>query len=369
MKISCSRTNLLNSIQTVSRAVSTKSTMSIIECILIDAGSDEIKLTANNMELAIETMLDGETEEPGIVALEAKILQDIIRHLPDDEVTLSTDETYLTTIRCGKAKFNIIGKKGDDFPRLPEVKKDNPFVISQMTLKDVVRQTIFSIAENDNNKVMSGELLEVKNNELKLVSLDGHRISIRKLELKNEHDDIKVIIPGKALNEVSKIIAGDTEKDIQLFFTDKHVLFEFDQTIIVSRIIEGEYFNINQMLSNDYETKVDINKKDLLGCIERATLLVKEGDKKPIIISITDGDMELKINSAIGSMNENIEIEKEGEDIVIGFNPKFLIDALRVIDDETITLYIVNPKAPCTIKNVEESYIYLILPVNFNTVS
>ena len=138
---------------------------------------------------------------------------------------------------------------------------------------------------------------------------------------------------------------------------------------MVSRLIEGEYFRIEQMLSSDYETKVTINKKELLSCIDRATLLVKEGDKKPIIINITDMAMELKINSALGSMNEDIDIQKEGKDLMIGFNPKFLIDALRVIDDEQVDLYMVNPKAPCLIKDEEEKYIYLILPVNFTTVN
>ena len=145
-------------------------------------------------------------------------------------------------------------------------------------------------------------------------------------------------------------------------------MFEFDQTTVVSRLIEGEYFRIDQMLSSDYETKVTINKRELLSCIDRATLLVKEGDKKPIIINITDGLMELKINSAIGSMDEQIDIKKSGKDLMIGFNPRFLIDALRVIDDEQITIYLVNPKAPCFIRNEENSYIYLILPVNFTTV-
>ena len=138
---------------------------------------------------------------------------------------------------------------------------------------------------------------------------------------------------------------------------------------MVSRLIEGEYFRIEQMLSSDYETKVHINKKELLDCIDRATLLVKEGDKKPIIMDITDDNMELKMNSIVGSMDENIEINKTGKDLMIGFNPKFMIDALRVIDDEDITMYLVNPKAPCFIKNEKESYIYLILPVNFTTVS
>ena len=152
-----------------------------------------------------------------------------------------------------------------------------------------------------------------------------------------------------------------------IFFTDNHIVFEFDDTVVVSRLIEGEYFRIDQMLSSDYETKVKINKREFLDCIDRATLFVKEGDKKPIIITIDDTGMQLNINSQMGSMNEEIDIDKEGKDIMIGFNPKFLIDALKVIDDEEISIYLVNPKAPCFIKNEEESYIYLILPVNFNT--
>lgn len=238
--------------------------------------------------------------------------------------------------------------------------------MSQFTLKEVIRQTIFSIAPNENNKLMTGELFEVKNNFLKVVSLDGHRIAIRKLELKESYPDRKVVVPGKTLNEISKILSGETEDQVQIFFSDNHILFEFDDTKVVSRLIDGEYFRIEQMLSSDYETKVKINKKEFLDCIDRATLLVKEGDKKPIIIHIGDDSMELRIDSAMGSMREDIDIEKSGKDIMIGFNPKFLIDALRVIDDEEITIYLVNPKAPCFIKDEEESYIYLILPVNIN---
>jgi len=191
---------------------------------------------------------------------------------------------------------------------------------------------------------------------MRVISLDGHRISIRKIHLKNSYPSQKVVVPGKTLNEISKILGGDADKDVTIFFTDKHIVFEFENTTVVSRLIEGEYFKIDQMLSSDYETKVEINKKELLDCIDRATLLIKEGDKKPIIINITDGSMELKINSTVG------------KDLMIGFNPKFLIDALRVIDDETITIYLVNPKAPCFIRDEENNYIYLILPVNFTTV-
>ena len=186
------------------------------------------------------------------------------------------------------------------------------------------------------------------------------------MPLKKEYSDRKVVVPGKTLSEVSKILSGEVDDQVSIYFTKNHILFEFDQTMVVSRLIEGEYFRIDQMLSSDYETKLKINKKEFLDCIDRATLLVREVDKKPIIINITDNDMELRIDSTMGSMNEEIDIEKEGKDIMIGFNPKFLIDALRVIDDETVTIYLVNPKAPCFIRDDEENYTYLILPVNIN---
>lgn len=369
MKLVCSKSNLLTGVQIVSKAVPSKTTMSILECILIDATQGQIKLTANDMEIGIETVINGEVVEKGIIALDAKIFSDIVRKLPDSDITIETDSSFKTTITCEKAKFNIIGKSGEDFSYLPEIERNDSIVVSQFTLKEVVRQTIFSIADNDNNKLMTGELFEINEDELKVVSLDGHRISIRKIKLKNSYGNKKVVVPGKTLSEVSKILSGDTDKDVNIFFTDKHVLFEFDQTIVVSRLIEGEYFRIEQMLSSDYETKVKVNKRELLDCIDRATLLIKEGDKKPIIINITDQDMELKINSTVGSMDESMDIQKSGKDLMIGFNPKFMIDALRVIDDEEIDMYLVNPKAPCFIKDVEEQYIYLILPVNFTTVS
>ena len=366
MKIICSKSNLLYGVNIVSKAVPTRTTMAILECILIDASAGEIKLTANDMELGIETKIEGEIEERGIIALDAKVFSDIVRKLPDNEVVIETDSSFKTTITCEKAKFNIIGKSGEDFSYIPYIERNEEITISQFTLKEVIRQTIFSIADNDNNKLMTGELFEINENSLKVVSLDGHRISIRNIELKNNYEHKKVVVPGKTLQEISKILPGNADEDVSIYLSDNHIVFEFGNTTVVSRLIEGEYFKIEQMLSSDYETKVKINKRELLDCIDRATLLVKEGDKKPIIMNITDDKMELKINSFIGSMNEEIDITKDGKDILIGFNPKFFIDALRVIDEEEVTLYMVNPKAPCFIRDENETFIYLILPVNFN---
>ena len=301
-----------------------------------------------------------------MIAIDAKIFSEIVRKLPDNEVIIETDEHLQTTITCEKAKFNISSKAGDEFSYLPYVEKNETITLSQFTLKEIIRQTIFSIADNDSNKLMTGELFQIDGNMLRVVSLDGHRISIRKTELKESYGPRKVVVPGKTLMEVSKILSGEVDSEVTISFTNNHIVFEFDQTVVVSRLIEGEYFRIDQMLSSDYETKVNINKRELLNCIDRATLLVKEGDKKPIIINILDEAMELKMKSQIGTMDEEIMISKEGKDLLIGFNPKFLIDALRVIDDEEVTLYLMNPKAPCFIKDDKEMYVYLILPVNFN---
>ena len=366
MKIICTKSNLAKGVSIVSKAVPSKTTMPILECILIDASTDVIKLTANDMELGIETSIEGEISERGILAINARIFSEIVRKLPDSEIVIESENDSQAIITCEKAKFNIAAQSGEDFSYLPAVEKNDFITVSEFTLKEVIRQTIFSIADSDTNKMMTGELFEIDDNILKVVSLDGHRISIRKIELKDSYSPKKVIVPGKTLQEISKIIGGEAESDVDISFTRNHIVFEFDRTVVVSRLIEGEYFKIDQMLSSDYETKVKINKRELLDCIDRATLLIKEGDKKPIIIDIRDDSMELKIKSQAGTMDEVILCSKEGRDLLIGFNPKFLIDALRVIDDEEVDLYFMNAKAPCFIKDEVQSYIYLILPVNFN---
>lgn len=366
MHIICPREELQKGVSIVSKAVSNKTTMPILECILIQTKEGRILMTANDMELGIETEIHGIIEDNGHIAIDAKIFSEIVRRLPDNDISIETDGTDSVKIQCEKINFTIPGKNADEFTFLPEVERLNCVTLSQFTLKEIIRQTIFSISDNENNKMMAGELLEINGNNLRIVSLDGHRISIRKIVLKDSYDSIKVVVPGKTLNEVSKIISGGTDDEVRLYFTENHVMFEFDDTIVVSRLIEGEYFRIDQMLNSDYDTKLTVNKKEMLSCIDRTTMLIKDSDKKPIIISITDHSMEVKLNSAYGSMKEELAIDKRGKDIMIGFNPKFLIDALRVIDDEMINIYMINPKAPCFIRNDEGTYIYLILPVNFN---
>ena len=371
MKLRFQKDDIVNGISIVMKAVPSKTTMSILECILIDASSGEIKLTGNDMELGIETTVNGEILEHGKIALDAKLFSEITRRVSSQNavVTIESDDKFNTTISCENSVFNIQGRDGDEFSYIPYIEKNKYISLSQFTLKEVIQQTIFSISPNDSNKMMAGELFEVNENQLKVVSLDGHRISIRNVTLKDHYENTKVIVPGKTLSEISKILGGDNEKEVRIFFSSNHILFEFDDTIVVSRLIEGEYFRINQMLSSDYETKFSVNRREFLDCIERATILIRENDKKPLILQVNDNTMELKLNSSFGSMNAELLIHKTGKDIMIGFNPKFLIDALRAIEDEEINIYMMNPKSPCFIKDEEETYIYLILPVNFNAAS
>ena len=358
--------DLQNGVNIVSKAVSTKTTMPILQCILIQAKDGQVIMTANDIELGIETSVVGEVIEEGMIAVDAKVFSEIVRRLPDNFVVLATEEDDFVRISCEKVKFSIPVKNPEEFTFLPKVDRSNKIVISQFTLKEMIRQTIFSISESESNPMMSGELIEINGNEMRMVSLDGHRISIRKTELNEIYPQIKVVIPGKTLNEIGKLLNSDTESLINIFFTDKHILFDFNETTVVSGLIEGEYFRVDQMLNNDYVTKVTVNRKDMLNCIDRTTMLIKEKEKKPIIIGISDMMMEVRLNSTIGSMREELFIEKTGSDIMIGFNPRFLIEALRVIDDEEVDIYLISPKAPCFIRDKDQTFVYLILPVNFN---
>ncbi len=365
MKITASKQELMKALGTVLKAVPSKTTMNILYCILIDATVDTIRFTGNDMELGIETRVDGTILERGLICLDAKMLTEIIRKMPDDEILISSEQDYKTTISSGKAVFHITGKDGTEFSPLPSIDRQDPVILNQFQLGDMIRKTIFSISPNDANRVMTGEYLQIHENEMRLVGLDGHRIAIRNLSLDSCYKDQEAIIPGKALSEVSKIVSGEQEDEVRLYFTKNHMLFEMENTVVVTRLIEGKYFRVDQMLSNDFETSISVNKAALLNSVDRAQLFTSESDKRPLVLTIGEDSMNLRIASPAGSMSDDVEISMDGKELKIGFNPKFILDALKVIDDENVTIYFLNSKAPCFIRDREQSYIYMVLPVNF----
>ncbi len=364
MKLICKKTDLVSGINIVMKAVPSRTTMPILECILIDAENGNIQLTANDLELGIRTNVDGEIKETGSTAIDAKVFSEIVKSFADSDVIIETSNDSMATISCENAKFNIPVRSAEDFQGLPMIEKTNMITISQFALKNVIMQTIFAINDMEKNKILTGELFEVNGNNLKVVALDKFRIAIRYLELKEDYGNFKVLVPGKSLNEISKILEGNSEKYVDIYFTENHILFEFDKTSVVSRLIDStNYFDTDKMISSDYRTKVKINKKDMSSCIDRASLLVREEDKKPVIFSIENGNMKFSIDTQLGSMDEQISVVKEGEDMSISFNPKFLTDVLKVLDEETVDIYFTNQKAPCYIRDEKNSYIYIVLPI------
>ena len=367
MKLTFKKEDLINAINIVSRAIPSRTTNPILECILFDASTEKVKLVANDMDLGIETSVSGKVEEKGKVALDAKLISEIIRKADsnDSVVVIESQDNYMCVIKTDNSVFKIQGRDGEEFPYLPYIEKDNYMSISQFTLKEVVRQTIFSAAVNDNNRMMGGEYIEVKNDKVRFTTLDGHRISIRNIQMKEDYGNFSAIVPVRSLNEISKIVSGDNDKELIIYFTKDHLLFEFNDTSVVCSLIDGEYFKIDHMLSKESETKINVNKNELISYIDRSMIFIRENDHKPIILNITNSQINISIKSSFGTMDGSIECEKEGKDLKIAFNPKFLIDALRAIDDDNVDLYFTNAKSPCFIRDEEESFIYLILPVNF----
>lgn len=365
MKIISTKAELLDKVNIALKAVPAKTTMPILECVLIEATDNGITLTTNDLEMGIETVLEGNIEEPGKVALDAKMFSEIIKKMPNNDIAISVDDKFTATITCEKSKFQIPGREGNDFAKLPEVKKNTPVVLSQFALKDMVLKTVFATSVKDANKMMMAEYFEIEGNTFKICALDGHRIAIRKTELLTSYDRTTAIVPAKTLNEVAKILSGEVNDTVNIYITNNHVVFELNDATIVSRVIEGEYFKVMQMLNNNYSTKVTVNRKEFADCVDRASLFISEGNKKPIIATIANQKLDIRIESARGKMHEDLNIAATGDDLQIGLNPKFVTDVLKAIDDEMVDIYMTNKKSPCIIKNNDESYIYLVLPVAF----
>lgn len=367
MHIRCQQETLLNSVNTVLKAVSNRTTLPILECILIETKNDQLILVGNDLELGIESTISSEVLSQGHVALEAKIFSEIIRKLPNEIVEISVDENFMTTIRCQNSKFQIAGQSGTDFPELPKVEKLQGITLPQPKLKDMIRQTIFSVAQEETRPILTGELLQLKDGGFNMVSVDGYRISYRHTPLSIDNEDTDVVVPGKTLGEISKILSGEESDLVTIYFTDKHVLFDLGGSIVVSRLLEGEFLKYEQSFSNDYETKALVNRKAFLMSIERAALISREGKKNPIKIELTQESMIITSNTELGTAREEIQVSLQGKDLLIAFNPRYLIEALRSIEDEEVEIYFISSLSPCIIQPVDgNNFKYLILPIRLS---
>lgn len=356
---------LLQYINIVNKAVSNRTTLPILECILLTANERGFIMTGNDLEIGIRTApIEAEIQKAGEVAIEARIFNEIVRRLNGESVTIATDEDYAVTIVSGSSEFKIMGQSGEDFPTLPEVEQERLYSMEQAKLRDMIRQTIFSIAQDGSKPVLTGELFELRSNSVHVVSVDGYRISFRKNSLLTGSGDTDVIVPGKTLAELNKILSQEEDDTLSIYLTEKHILFDLGTAVMVSRLIEGDFIRYAQSFSEDYKTKVVINKSELIQALERASLVSRDNRKTPVRLMIRANGMDITARSDMGTAHENVTAEVEGDDLAIAFNPRYLIEALRSIEEETVKMIFMASLSPCTILPGEgDSFKYLILPL------
>ncbi len=367
LKIICSQKLLANAVATVQKGVSSKTAMPILKGILVETTEDKIKLVGNDLELGIETYINGEIITEGSIVIDSKLFGDIIRKLPDSFVQIESDVDNNIYIKCEHSDFKIKGYSAEEYPKLPEVDENRFYELPTDLFKSMIKQTVFAISQDETKPILMGELLEIENNHMSLVAIDGYRLAIRSGEIENFIGNNKVIIPGKALNEINRILSSEEDNNFKIAFTDKHGLFLIKNTKIITRLLEGEFINYKQIIPREYNLSVKVDTKKLLNSIERASLLAKEGKNNLVKLSIRDDNMIITSNSEIGNVHEEIPIVLEGEDLDIAFNSRYFIEALKIIDSEEIYLEFTTNVSPCIVKPGDgSSYIYLLLPVRIS---
>lgn len=366
MKIHISREALSEGINIVQKAVAARTASPILECILLCAETKHITLTANNLELGIESApMEAVVEAPGLLALNARLFSEIIKKVQGETVTIENDEKFVTKITCGSSEFKIMGYDGATFPGLPEIEKQNPYILDQNVFRNMIRQTIFSISQDEIKPVLTGELLEIGENKLNLVSVDGYRISYREASMTTGESALSAIVPGKALLELSRLLSNEDGESLSVYFTERHVLFDFGNAILVSRLIEGDYIKYRQSFGTDFSTILIADRNDLIQAIERATIISMDMRKNPVKLKMENNRLFITSNTEIGTTYEEMQVELDGSDLVISFNPRYLLEALKAIDDERVKLQFSTALSPLVITSIEagSSYLYLILPL------
>ncbi len=369
MNIKCEKNILLNNINIVLKSVATRTPIPILECILLISDKEGFRLVSNDLELGIETSnIEADIIEKGTVALDARMFFDIIKNMPDGDISIEVDEKNVTVIKNGKTEFKILGQNGEEFPTLNKIEKEEKYSINSALLKNMIRQTKFSVSTDETKPVLTGELMEIKDGYLNIVAIDGFRVSFRRTQINKKFKNAEVIVPAKTLNEIIKILSDKEDSIVNLYFNENYILFELDSCIIVSRLLDGEFLKYEQIFTEDYNTKIEINRVELLNSLERASLISKDNKKTPVKLEITNNDnLVITSNTEFGTSYEEVYIDLEGEGLNIAFNPRYLIEALKAIDDEKVLIQFMTSLSPCIIKGINNNdYKYLILPLKIN---
>ena len=367
MKIVCYKDQILKAINSVVKGVASKTTMPILEGILIQTNDNEIKLTTYDLEIGIEYIINCDVKEQGSTVVNAIMFSEIIRKLPDTEIHITLNEKNLLEIECEGALYKLATMNPEEFPELPKIEVENSIEIDQTILKNMIRKTIFAVSNEDSRPIFTGCLFEIENNKLTLVSVDGFRLALRSMYLSKKSNNFSAVIPGKTLNEVNKIIS-DSFESIKLGVSKNQALFEMDNCKVVTRILDGEFLNYKNVIPSNWETRVKVNKNNIQNSFERISLIssstVEKEKKYPVKVEVDIGKLVISCTNQTGDAKEELYVETEGKNIEAGFNPKYFLDSLKSIEDEEVYIEFGTNISPCLVKPIENNeYTYMILPI------
>lgn len=367
MKIVCYKDTILKAINSVVKGVATKTTMPILEGILIQTNENEIKLTTYDLEIGIEYVMECDVKEQGSTVVNAIMFSEIIRKLPDTEIHISINDNNLLEIECEGSLYKLATMHPDEFPELPKIEVENSIEVDQNVLKNMIRKTIFAVSSEESRPIFTGCLFEIENNKLTLVSVDGFRLALRSIFLNKQSNDFKAVIPGKTLNEVNKIIS-DSFEPIKIGVAKNQALFEMDNCKVVTRILDGEFLNYKNVIPSNWETRVKVNKSNIQNSFERISLIsssaVEKEKKYPVKVQVDIGKVIISCTNQTGDAKEELYVSTEGKNLEAGFNPKYFLDSLKAIEEDDVYIEFGSSISPCLIKSIENNdYTYMILPI------
>lgn len=361
MRIQIDQKSLSSHVNIVQKGISSRTTLQILDGILIETVDDKLKLTSTDLEIGIETYLDCNILEKGSIVANSKIFGDIVKKLPNSTVDIEVKDNNIN-IKCENSEFNIIGNNPLEYPELPTIINKNSFKIPSDLFKLAIKQTVFATTQDETRPILTGVLLEIKKGIGSFVALDGYRLALKSIPL-NIDEEINIVIPARVLNELNKIL-DDNDDELTISIAPGHIIFNMGETRVFSRLLEGQFLNYNDIIREDHKTKVIVNRKDFQDSLERASLLANEQKANLIKLNILQDKIIIKSNSEIGDVNEEIISKHEGDMLNIAFNSKYILEGIKVIDSEEIELHFMGSLNPCIIKPIDDdNYTYLVLPV------
>ncbi|MBQ8974274.1 MAG: DNA polymerase III subunit beta [Oscillospiraceae bacterium] len=369
MKFTCEKYVLQNALNTASRAAAQKSTVPALEGLLIEAVGSTVRISGYDMKIGITTSIPADIEQSGGIVLNSRLFCDIIRKMPDDIVSISADESYMTRIKCAMSDYEIMGTAAEDYPELPTVDSTSGINVPQGMLKSMIAQTNFAVSDNESRPIHMGELFDIENGTLTVVAVDGYRLALRREELSDESAvPGSFVVPGTALSEVEKI-AEDTQESLKITVGLKHIMFTVNETVLITRRLEGEFLNYKNSIPQTGKYHIKADKRKLIDAVERVSLIISDKLKSPVRCTFRDNVVSMLTNTTLGKASDEVEVEGDGENLEIGFNNKYLLDALKAAPADEVCLRLTSGVTPCVVLPTDDSrsFVYMILPVRLKS--